>query len=119
MTIAEAINGYGNGKKILDQLVCQFVHTHGARYIYRFVVDSEKLYLREDVLRGFTGNTSEDIELTDEEVTDALLALVEEFLDGESPKVYDIFERHVGVNAEELLHVTAFPELQGRVFFKY
>lgn len=118
MTISEAINGYSNGKLLLDQLVCQFIAETGGRVIYRFVVDPEHLYLRKDVIIGFGEMTTEDTILTDQDVHSDFPQYIADFLAGDSSKVFDIYKRDERVPSVSILSAQFLSghELEGRDF---
>lgn len=120
MTISEAINGYSNGKLLLDQLVCQFVSDTGGRVIYRFMVDSNHLYLRKDVIIGFGNMPTEETILGDQDVHDDFPQYIADFLSGDSAKIYDIYKRDVQIQASEILSNTFLQnhELLGRFFYR-
>lgn len=120
MTIQEAINGYDNGKLIIDKLVCQFVSEAGSRVIYRFVVDSDGLYLRRDEIIGFGEMETSDIELSDDDVQESFPQYIADFLQG-GERVYDIYRRDTAVEASDLLTVEFLEaqDLEGAVFMTY
>jgi len=120
MTISEAINGYDNGKLIIDKLVCQFASEAGSRVIYRFVVDSGGLYLRRDEIVGFGGMQTNDIELSDADVQESFPQYIADFLAG-GERVYDIYKRDTAVEAIELLNVEFLQanDLEGLIFLTY
>jgi len=101
MTITEALLNYSNGKIIIDKFVYQYVADNGVRVLYRFVIDSNHLYLRHEEFSDFI-TTTEDIELTDEDVTELLLQSITDFLGGDHFK-FDIFDRTIDVSASTLL----------------
>lgn len=117
MTIETAINGYSNGKLVLDQLVCQFVNDTGGRVIYRFVIDADHLYLRKDVIFGFGDMTTEDATLTDEDVQEGFPQYIADFLAG-GEKVFDVYQRNMHVPAASILSAQFLSghELEGRDF---
>jgi len=120
MTIAEVLANYSNGKLVIDKLVCQYVADNGARVLCRFVFDSDHLYLRKEMLFGFSNNTLQDIELTDDDVQDTLLQVIADFLVADNHE-FDIFNRDIEVLVEELLSedCIAAHELEGFIFKMY
>ena len=103
MTISEAINGYSNGKLLLDQLVCQFIAETGGRVIYRFVIDLQHLHLRKDVIASFGDMTTDDVVLTDDDVHPDFPQYIADFLAGDSAKIYDIYKRDTPIQASAIL----------------
>lgn len=121
MTIEEAINGYTNGKLVLDKLVCQFVRDGASRVIYKFVIYSDNLYLRKEEIAGFNEFIREDLILTDSDVDPQFPQYISDFLSSDSLKIYDIYKRDIPIPAEIVLSQDFLVghELEGRHFLSY
>ena len=117
MTISETTSAYNGNKVLVDKLVCQYVDDNGARVLFRFVVGKGKLYIRKDRIKGFGDMTTQDTQLSEEDVTDELLAYIAEFLDS-TERTYDIYKRNDFLPADAVLgeDIISSLGLQGKDF---
>lgn len=120
MTIQEAINGYDNGKLIIDKFVFQFASEAGSRIIYRFAIDSGGLYLRRDEIFGFGEMETTDFELSDDDVQESFPQHIADFLAGDG-RIDDIYRRKTAIEASDLLTTEFLEEhsLEGAIFMTY
>jgi len=119
MTIAQALNGYSNGKLVIDKFVYQYVSITSSRVVYRFAFDSSHLYLRKEEAHDFNGSI-EDIELFDEDISETMAETIAKFLATEQYQ-FDIYKRDIDIPAEQLLSQSFINEngLIGAVFKTY